>query len=120
MSYIRTFRDLRCWQESKKLVVMAYSLPMVESKYQLDYGCRSQLQRACMSVMNNIAEGYGRKGKKEFSRFLDIAMASCVEVQSMLEVIPEIYPELLEVVEQMREHTRIVLAQSRALSKTLR
>jgi four helix bundle protein len=49
-----------------------------------DYAFRDQLQRAAVSVMNNIAEGYERKGNKEFIRFLYISKGSSGEVRSML------------------------------------
>jgi len=49
-----------------------------------DYSFRDQIQRAVISIMNNIAEGYERKGNKEFKQFLFIAKGSCGEVRSML------------------------------------
>lgn len=80
MGKIEKFEDILAWQESKKLIEKIY----VSFKNCKDYSFRDQLQRAAVSVMNNIAEGYERKGNKEFVKFLYIAKGSCAEVRSML------------------------------------
>ena len=49
-----------------------------------DYGFKDQIQRAAVSVMNNIAEGFDSEGNVEFARFLRYAKRSCTEVQSQL------------------------------------
>jgi four helix bundle protein len=49
------------------------------------YGITAQLRRAALSVPTNIAEGYNRKGNKEFSRFLDISLGSLAEVEYLIE-----------------------------------
>lgn len=77
---IESFEDILVWQESRELVLGIYKL----FKNCRDYAFRDQLQRAAVSVMNNIAEGYERKGNKEFCKFLFIAKGSCAEVRSML------------------------------------
>jgi four helix bundle protein len=48
-----------------------------------DYGLRDQIQRAAVSSMTNIAEGFDCESKAEFARFLGIARRSAVEVQSL-------------------------------------
>jgi four helix bundle protein len=53
-------------------------------KFRTDFGLRDQIQRAAVSIMANIAEGYGRGGKPEFIRFLRISRASALETQSHL------------------------------------
>ncbi|MDO8609227.1 MAG: four helix bundle protein, partial [bacterium] len=73
---ISKFEDIIAWQKSKELVLQIYSF-MRNSK---DYSYKDQIQRACISVMNNIAEGFERKGDKEFKHFLFIAKGSCGEV----------------------------------------
>jgi four helix bundle protein len=77
---IERFEDIIAWQKSKELTVKVYSL-FSESN---DFGFNNQIQRASVSVMNNIAEGFERKGNKEFKQFLFIAKGSCGEVRSML------------------------------------
>ena len=77
---IERFEDLLVWQKAKMLTVIVYSI-FQESR---DFGFRDQIQRASVSVMNNIAEGFERKGAKEYSRFLYIAKGSAGEVRSML------------------------------------
>ena len=49
-----------------------------------DYGFRDQLQRATVSIMNNIAEGFESGSDSKFINFLNIAKGSCSEVKSML------------------------------------
>jgi len=77
---IKRFEDIIAWQKSKELTIKVYSL-FSESK---DFGFNNQIQRASVSVMNNIAEGFERKSKNEFKQFLFIAKGSCGEVRSML------------------------------------
>jgi len=74
------FEDIIAWQKSKELTLNIYSL-FNDCK---DYPFRDQLQRASVSIMNNIAEGFERKSNNEFKQFLFIAKGSCGEVRSML------------------------------------
>lgn len=83
---IARFEDIIAWQKAKELTIQIYSL-FEESK---DFGFKDQIQRASVSVMNNIAEGFERKSNKEFKQFLYIAKGSCGEVRSMLIVAHEL------------------------------
>ena len=74
------FEDMLVWQESRFFVSQIYDV-MSNCK---DYGFKSQMQRAAVSIMNNIAEGFERRSNKEFVNFLFIAKGSCGEVRSML------------------------------------
>ncbi len=77
---IERFEDLIVWQKSKELTLYIYKL----FQNNRDFAFRDQIQRASVSVMNNIAEGFERRGAKEYSRFLHIAKGSAGEVRSML------------------------------------
>ena len=77
---IERFEDIIAWQKAFLLTVTIYKL-FESSK---DYGFKDQIQRASVSIMNNIAEGFERKSNNEFKHFLFIAKGSCGEVRSML------------------------------------
>lgn len=77
---IERFEDIVAWQKAKELTLFIYKA-FTDSK---DFGFRDQIQRAAVSIMNNIAEGFERRGDKEFKHFLFIAKGSCGEVRSML------------------------------------
>ncbi len=79
MSKILNFEELEIWKSSRALAKEVYT----DFKENKDYGFRGQIQRCAVSVMNNIAEGFCRKGDKEFHQFLNIAKASCGELKSM-------------------------------------
>ncbi|WP_282038282.1 four helix bundle protein [Saccharicrinis aurantiacus] len=83
---VNRFEDLVVWQESRILVGEIYRT-FNASK---DFGFKDQIQRAAVSVMNNIAEGFERQSNKEFIRFLYISRASCGEVRSMLYVAKDL------------------------------
>ena len=80
------FTQLQIWQLAKKLYIDLHL--MMESEK--DYFFRSQILRAALSISNNIAEGFGRKSKKEFNQFLSISKGSCNEVESMLLICMDI------------------------------
>ena len=77
---IEKFEDIIAWKKSKELTILVYR----NFSFCKDFGFRDQLQRAAVSIMNNIAEGFERKGDKEFKYFLFIAKGSCGEIRSML------------------------------------
>ena len=75
-----TFEDLTYWIKAKELSLAVYSL-MQNCK---DFGFKDQIQRAAVSIMNNIAEGSEFGSPQGFIKHLNIARGSCAEVRSML------------------------------------
>jgi four helix bundle protein len=81
MATIRRFEDLECWQEARKLVNLIYSFTKKKG-FNRDIELKGQIRRSAISVMANIAEGFHRRGKKEFMRFLDYSRSSIAETLS--------------------------------------
>jgi four helix bundle protein len=90
MSFAERFEELRIWQEARAQVLAIYGCIERQSSGYSDFAFRDQLQRASISVMNNIAEGFERKTPKDFAHFLDLAKGSCGEVRSMLYVAEDL------------------------------
>ena len=111
MTMISRFEDIQAWQEARKLVKMIYKLTAV-GKFAKDYGLRDQIQRASVSAMTNIAEGFDCESKAEFARFLGFARRSAVEVQSLLYTAFDIEyinkPQLIEHYEQARKTKALI------------
>ena len=83
MSTVKSFEELTIWQEARKFTIMMNTLTKKFPKEEL-YGLTSQIRRASVSIMSNIAEGFNRRSTKEFINFLIIARASTSEVQNDL------------------------------------
>ncbi|MCH7613780.1 MAG: four helix bundle protein [Candidatus Marinimicrobia bacterium] len=77
---IEHFEDIIAWQKAKNVTIEIYR----KFKNNRDYSFKDQIQRASVSIMNNIAEGFERGSDADFKRFLFIAKGSCGEVRSML------------------------------------
>jgi len=82
---IERFEDIEAWKVARKLAQGIYALTS-QPKVVKDFGLRDQIQRAAVSVMANIAEGFDGRSTKEFIRFLGYAFRSATEVQSHLYV----------------------------------
>jgi four helix bundle protein len=82
---IKNFEDLEIWKEARRLTGEIYRLTKGE-KFAKDFGLSNQIQRAAVSIMSNIAEGFERGGNQGFVQFLYIAKGSCGEVRSQLYV----------------------------------
>ena len=77
--------DIEAWQLARELTCEVYGATK-NVGFNHDYGLSNQIQRASVSIMSNIAEGFERGGNKEFINFLCIAKGSCGEVRSQLYV----------------------------------
>lgn len=82
---IKNFEDLEIWQAVRRVAQEIYTCSR-SPKFSKDFALRDQTQRAAVSVMSNIAEGFERGGNQEFVQFLYIAKGSCGEVRSQLYV----------------------------------
>ena len=82
---MKTYRDLLVWQKAIHFVTQVYRVVKMFPQEEL-YGLTSQIKRSAVSIPSNIAEGYGRKSKKDYIRFLQIAMGSIFEIQPQLEI----------------------------------
>ena len=78
---METYRDLEVWQVGMDLMVEVYRLTKTLPKEEL-YALSSQLKRASLSIPSNIAEGWGRKHRKEYLHHLSFAYGSLMEVET--------------------------------------
>lgn len=85
MSRVERFEDLIAWQKARELTRAVYQITR-RGEFSKDFGLSAQIQRAAVSIMSNIAEGFERSGQREFHQFLSTAKASCAEVRSQLYV----------------------------------
>ena len=81
----RRFEDLIFWRKSREMTKLVYTFTR-KGTFKADFGLREQIQRAAVSVMSNIAEGFGRGSNNEFVQFLFVAKGSLSEVKSQLYV----------------------------------
>jgi four helix bundle protein len=114
------FEDLRIWQDARVQANCIYDSFGTDSPSARDFGFRDQIQRASVSVMNNIAEGFERRSDSEFARFLDIAKGSNGEVRSMLYLAEDRKYLTAETAQQLRTSSEQLSCSIESLAKHLR
>ncbi len=82
---IKKFEDIDVWKEARKLVNMIYDLTS-KSSFKKDFGLREQIQKAAVSCMSNVAEGFDSDTNQQFIQMLSYTKRSSSEVQSELYV----------------------------------
>jgi four helix bundle protein len=80
---INKFEDILAWKKSRELLKKVYDITK-NTDFKRDYNLKSQILRAGISLMSNIAEGFSRRTNKEFVQYLFIAKGSLAEIQSQL------------------------------------
>jgi four helix bundle protein len=89
MGQAKQFEDMEVWQAAKQVVIEVYRLAR-EGALSKDYGFKDQLQRAAVSIMTNIAEGYERGGNRELLQYLHIAKGSAAATRSLVHVAKDL------------------------------
>ncbi|MBH8572460.1 four helix bundle protein [Nostocaceae cyanobacterium CENA369] len=111
MSKVERFEDLIAWQKARVLTQLIYQITQ-QGVFSKDFGLSKQMQRAAVSIMSNIAEGFERNRPGEFHQFLSIAKASCAELRSQLYVALDVnyiqQSEFNQVLNQAQEVGRII------------
>ena len=109
MAVYKTFKDLDAWKKSTELVKSIY-LATASFPREEEFGIKLQMRRAAISVISNIAEGYGRQYKKESIQFMFMSKGSLNELEAQLTVSedlsflkPEIANSLSEQIEVSRK-----------------
>jgi four helix bundle protein len=82
---IERFEDIEAWKKARELAGAIYKATR-DGPIAKDFGFRDQIRRAAISVLANIAEGFGRRTHKDFAGFLYIARGSVMETVSHLYV----------------------------------
>ena len=113
---IRNFRDLDVWKKGMEIVKDVYVATSTFPKQEL-YGISSQMKRSSVSIPSNIAEGFNRLHNKEYKQFLYIALGSCAELETLVEIAAEL--------KYINEHQKTSLLEkldheSRMLSKLIK
>jgi four helix bundle protein len=97
------FEDLEAWQQARQFINEVYNLTRENSSLSKDFGLTGQVQRAAVSIMSNIAEGFERTHLPEKIQFHNIARGSTGEVRSLLYVISDNYPRSAPEAERLRD-----------------
>jgi len=103
----KKYENLDAWKEATNLAVKIYQVTRTFPKEEI-FGITSQLRRGSISISTNIAEGTGRRSKKDFKQFVHIASGSLNEVESLLYICSRLnliaadsYKELKETTETL-------------------
>ena len=80
---MKPYERLDAWHANHDVVLAVYRVTSAFPKAEL-YGLTSQLRRAAISITANIAEGSAKRGRREFGRYLDIALGSLAELRCLL------------------------------------
>lgn len=118
--FAKQFEDLRIWQDARVLAGSVHREFGSGTPAERDYGFRDQIQRAGVSVMNNIAEGFERFSRAEFAHLLNVAKGSCGEVRSMLYLAEDLSYITHETALARRENARQLTKGIASLAKTRR
>ncbi len=120
MVTITRFEDLIAWQKARELTRIIYAAAK-KGVFAKDFGLSGQIQRASVSIMSNIAEGFERSRLGEFHQYLSIAKASCAEVRSQLYVALDVgylsKDEFEKILNTAEEVARIIGGLRAAVSK---
>jgi four helix bundle protein len=96
------FEDLEAWQQARQLVNEIYTLTREDTSLNKDFGLTGQVQRAAVSIMSNVAEGFERTHLLEKIQFYNTARSSTGEARSLLYVISDNYPRSAATAERLR------------------
>ena len=83
MAKLNSFEEMQIWQKSRQLAKQIFELSN-SGNFAKDFRLRDQINGSAGSIMDNIAEGFERDGRKEFLQFLSIAKGSAGEIRSQL------------------------------------
>jgi four helix bundle protein len=78
---MQSYQELKVWQEAMNLAELSYKITKIFPREET-YGMISQIRRSAASIPANIAEGYGRKSRRQYIQFLYIAQGSLKELET--------------------------------------
>ena len=108
---IRNFRELEVWKLGKKIVLDVYRVTKDFPKEEM-YGLVAQMRRAAVSIPSHVAEGFNRKHNPEYRQLLYVALGSCAELETQIEVAHDLgflsIGDRDEVLEQLDHESRML------------
>jgi len=121
MASFQRFEDIKAWQKARELNKAIYGVTSSDP-FSRDFGLRDQTQRAAVSIMANIAEGFGRRSNREFANFLVVAHGAAAETQSHLYIASDLNyiseSDFEKLYGMLDEISRMVMALNLHLRKT--
>lgn len=122
MATFKRFEDIKSWQKARIATNLVYKTT-AKGVFAKDFALRDQIRRSSISVMANIAEGFGRRSNKEFANFLNIAHGSAAETQSHLYIALDLnyitQEDFEDVYDLYDENSRMLMSLSQHLRKSL-
>jgi four helix bundle protein len=119
---IERFEELIAWQKARQLTRLVYETTK-QGAFARDFGLAGQIQRAAVSIMSNVAEGFERGSRAEFHQFLSTAKSSCAELRSQLYIALDVgymTREHFDTLMQLAEEVARILGGLRASAENQR
>ena len=115
---LKNYKELKVWQKSYQLCLEIYRVN-AEFPKEENFGLTSQIRRSVVSVVSNIAEGYGRKTTNDYIRFLYIAYGSICELETQILLSGDLGYTESSRLEELKEGIEEVERMLKALIKSL-